>query len=686
MRIRRPVLESIALVLFPAVVHAQSGLPSADALDAPPAVESETPAEEPTEAIAHQSEPADAPKEEAEPQQAGGDAEPNRDERLVARTLNLEGGVGLQHMAAAWGGEFGTYRIAILGQYYTGSDTIRFNDENTFFGGNLLFEASPVDHFSANLRLQTRNNVNTFGRPEAMLSQGDLSLGLKGYFNVTQGVTLGGDVNLYVPTEFGGTGLTFDGMSVRPRLLASFSFAELADPSVNLNAHFNIGYRIDRSENLVPDDVIPTRVERFAYGISAYDALEIGLGFEYEFPYVSPFVAWNLAIPVNGASGVCDQPNLPCVADAGFASYPDVISFGVKAEPIENLGLHAGLDIGLTSEDAAALPVTLPWQAVFGLQWTIDPHPKIEYIEKEVEKTHDVPAPEAFVVGVVTDRETAKPIGGAIVRYPMGGETAQATDESGTFRSYGYAPGSTVRFAISHPDYEAVDVDRTLPAEPGDHELRIQLKALAKLAEVVGGIEDEQGNPITGATVRITGPEEKSLQPDASGRFKVTVKPGQYSVAVSAPGYLTRGRDVKVEAEKISDLQFVLKPEPKESLVELKDDKIEIRQTIYFETGKATILPRSFPLLEQVTAVLAENPQIKLVTIGGHTDDVGSDEFNLELSQQRAEAVRRFLIDQGIGADRLVAKGFGETQPLLPNTSTRNRSVNRRVEFKITER
>ena len=571
MKIRRPVLASLAVLLFPALVSGQTGLPSADALEAPVANEQPQPVAEPV--VESTSEPAAEVAEQAEGEQES----TKRDPRLVSRMLNLEGGVGLQHMAAAWGGEVGTYRLALLGQFYSGNDAIRFNDTETFFGGNLLFEASPVDYFSANIRLQTRNNVNSFGRPEAMLSQGDLSFGLKGYYPVTPGVTLGADLSFFVPTDFGGTGLTFDGMSIRPRLLASFAFAELAGPGVDLNAHFNFGYRIDRTENTVPDNVLPTRVERFAYDLTAYDALELGLGFEYEFPYVSPFLAWNLAIPVNGADGVCDQPNLPCVADAGFASYPNVLALGIKAEPIENLGLHAGVDIGLTSEDAAALPVTLPWQMVFGLQWTIDPRPKIEYVEKEVEKKEPTPAPEAFVVGIVTDRESALPIAGAVVNYPMGNETAQVTNDTGMFKSYGYAPGSTVRFAISHPDYEAIDVDRTLPNEAGEHELRVQMKAVAKAGEVIGGVEDEQGNPIAGATIRLSGPEETSVQPDPSGRFQASVKPGQYSVAVSAPGYLTRGRDVKVTADKKTDLQFVLKPEPKESLVELKGDKIEIR-------------------------------------------------------------------------------------------------------------
>lgn len=611
------------------------------------------------------------------------EAEDEGDPRLVSAMLNLEGSVGLQNLSSAWGGAPHTYRIALMSQFYTGSNTIRFNDTNDFFAGNLLIEASPFKYFSANLRLRFQSNVNSFGRPEAMLSQGDAALGLKGYFDVAPGFYLGLDSTFFVPTGFGSTGVDFSGFGIRPRLLVSMKGSELSDDQMHLNAHLNIGYRMDGSENLVPDGLTPTRVERFAYQLSAYDAVEIGTGIEYEFPYVSPFLAWSMSIPVSGADGVCDQPNLPCVSDLGFPAFPNVLSVGVKSEPIENLGLHAGVDVGLTSEDAAGLPVTLPWELVVGVQWTIDPTPKIEYVERE-SRTPEA-APVAWVAGSLRDQESGEPISGAIVRYPLGGETAQATAADGKFRSYEFMPGSRVTFAIEHPDYEPIEVERTLPGEPGEHPLAVQMKALPKAGTVRGDVRDEAGNPIAGASVRFTGSEEKEIPVGAAGDYAQELKPGKYSVGVTAPGFLSRGRDIEVVGDKTLELMFVLSPAPKEDLVELRDDKIEIRQTIYFDNGEATIQQRSFPLLQQVTSLLVENPQIKKVQIEGHTDDVGPDDFNLDLSKRRAQAVRQHLIDQGISSERLTAEGYGENRPILPNTSNRNRSINRRVEFRLQQ-
>lgn len=605
-----------------------------------------------------------------------------KDERFAARMLNLDGTVGLQNIAAAYGGMPGTYRIALLGQYFSGNDVIRFNDSETFFAGNLLFEATPIDFFSANLRLQTRNNVNNFGRPEAMLSQGDLQVGFKGHWHPPEGgLYVGGDLTFMVPADFGGSGLNFDGLGVRPRLLTTFDIAELTQKQVYLKTHVNIGYTVNRSENLVPDGFTPTRVERFAYDLNAYDSIDIGIGVEYDFPYVTPFLGWNLAVPVNEADGTCQQTNLDCASNVGFGSFPHVLALGVKGEPVENLGLHLGFDFGLTSDDAAGLPVTTPWELVFGLQWTIDPRPKIEYVEKEPE-TPAAP-PQAFVVGTVTDKDTGEPIAGVMVRYPLGDDTPQATRENGTFRSYGFAPGSKIKISLTHPDYEARAIDRQLPDEPGEHPLKVQMTALAKAGGVAGRVQDEEGNAITNSQLRFTGPQEYEFSANPDGTFQFEVEPGTYEVAASATGYLTRGQNVTVEADSTTNVQFSLKEAPDESLVKLREDKIEIQQKVFFDTGKATIQPRSYNLLEQVTALLAENPQVKKIRIEGHTDDVGSDPVNMELSQQRAEAVRNFLVKQGVNPERLEAKGYGEERPLLPNTSDRNRTINRRVEFLI---
>jgi outer membrane protein OmpA-like peptidoglycan-associated protein len=81
-----------------------------------------------------------------------------------------------------------------------------------------------------------------------------------------------------------------------------------------------------------------------------------------------------------------------------------------------------------------------------------------------------------------------------------------------------------------------------------------------------------------------------------------------------------------------------------------------------------------------IVQVLKDNPEIKF-EVGGHTDSDGADDYNLKLSQQRADAVKDQLIKMGIEAARLSAKGYGETKPISDNTTFEGKANNRRVEF-----
>jgi outer membrane protein OmpA-like peptidoglycan-associated protein len=122
------------------------------------------------------------------------------------------------------------------------------------------------------------------------------------------------------------------------------------------------------------------------------------------------------------------------------------------------------------------------------------------------------------------------------------------------------------------------------------------------------------------------------------------------------------------------------------TLATLGAASIDLAERIEFEGSSATISPASRPLLEQVATLLSEHPEITKVQIEGHTDSQGSNAANLKLSQARADAVRSHLANYGIAADRMVAKGFGETRPLFPNTTEEGRAQNRRVVINILAR
>jgi outer membrane protein OmpA-like peptidoglycan-associated protein len=164
----------------------------------------------------------------------------------------------------------------------------------------------------------------------------------------------------------------------------------------------------------------------------------------------------------------------------------------------------------------------------------------------------------------------------------------------------------------------------------------------------------------------------------ATGKYLVTLPSGKnYGIAVQREGYLFHSENFNLPAD--ADYQEVTKDIP---LKKIEIGNAIVLRNIFFDFDKATLRPESFNELDRLVKLLTENPTIK-VEISAHTDSKGSDEYNMKLSQKRAESVVNYLIGKGISKDRLIARGYGETQPIDTNDTEEGRQNNRRVEFKI---
>lgn len=163
-----------------------------------------------------------------------------------------------------------------------------------------------------------------------------------------------------------------------------------------------------------------------------------------------------------------------------------------------------------------------------------------------------------------------------------------------------------------------------------------------------------------------------------NGKVTAMLREGdEYEFTIrGAQGYSFHNQVVDLAKQESSTLAAELVPLKAQTSIRLNN--------INFGTNSAELASESFPELERVINLLQDNPNI-VIEISAHTDNVGNAGYNLLLSERRAQAVVRYLLDFEIPAERIVAKGYGLTKPMVPNTSDENRALNRRVEFKIID-
>jgi len=215
------------------------------------------------------------------------------------------------------------------------------------------------------------------------------------------------------------------------------------------------------------------------------------------------------------------------------------------------------------------------------------------------------------------------------------------------------------------------------------------LEALPRVGRVVGHVRDAESKQSVGnATIKIAdhGGHEFTQTSDGNGSFHFDgMAPGEYQLTASADAYMNDVESVEVKARQDAPAEVVLVHRPAQPLVSVSGKEIIIKQQVQFATDSAVILPASNALLTEVADVFSRNPRIHSVEIQGHTDSDGEDAHNQMLSEDRANAVRTWLVQHGVDGGRLTAKGYGEKKPLVPNVTAGNRARNRRVQFIIVD-
>ncbi len=217
-------------------------------------------------------------------------------------------------------------------------------------------------------------------------------------------------------------------------------------------------------------------------------------------------------------------------------------------------------------------------------------------------------------------------------------------------------------------------------------ELPEEVQPVSDVVTINGKVLDENGNPVE-ATIKW---EDVELKKEV-GVAKTDPVTGEYFIALPTGRYYAYYADVKGFYSIVNYLDLTAAKAFEQintnmsviSIEELQNSGMAIKiENIFFDSGKFDLKEESHEALSLLYRFMHANPEVK-VDINAHTDDIGSDHFNQELSEKRASSVVQYLVQIGIEPGRLLPHGFGEAQPVGSNSTEEGRALNRRVEFRL---
>ena len=167
----------------------------------------------------------------------------------------------------------------------------------------------------------------------------------------------------------------------------------------------------------------------------------------------------------------------------------------------------------------------------------------------------------------------------------------------------------------------------------------------------------------------------------ANGEYKIVLPYGKsYAFLANSNGYIPISDNI--DLTQVADYKEINRDL---FLVPIEVGGVIRLNNIFFDFNKSVLRDESFAELNRLVTVLSQYPTME-VEMSGHTDNVGNDEYNNQLSRDRAKAVKDYIVSRGINANRIVAKGYGKSRPVAANDSEEGRQLNRRVEFTIIKK
>ena len=203
-------------------------------------------------------------------------------------------------------------------------------------------------------------------------------------------------------------------------------------------------------------------------------------------------------------------------------------------------------------------------------------------------------------------------------------------------------------------------------------------------AKIIGTARDASTKePLSKTVVKLidvhSGATLSLRQTSDNGSFSFDVNTAkEYRLELARASYFMHKISTYVDSDSLVEGKLLINAD----MNAIQKDQAYAIDDVLFATGKAELNAQSKEILDELIVTMKENPTL-IIEMGSHTDDVGGDAMNLTLSQKRAESCVNYMVEGGIRADRLIARGYGEAVPVADNSSEEGRSKNRRTEFKV---
>jgi outer membrane protein OmpA-like peptidoglycan-associated protein len=655
--------------------------------------------------------------------------------QMLRNQNSLRGSTGLLRVHSASSGPQGTFRVSFLGSYMSATGFLcpqcedrdggdpSLEDEMSRQGVHAQLSATVLPFLEAYLGVHSWATSNSRGNPTLLQTLTDTTWGVKGFLPYKEDrlFNVGGSLELWMLNGSGSVGIDNASVAIRALGTADFTNRSKASERLPLRLHMNISYIFDNSGGLVEADEAErnqriSRIERFGLNINRVDQLVPALAVEGVFKYVNPFLEWSIDVPSNRQSYECAPAELAASDECldsytEFTAVPARLTLGARGYALlDGLSVFGALDVatgGVNAPFWEEMQPEAPWNLYFGIAYAVDTKPKIveRVIVAPALPTKAAQVADNLIAGRVIEEGSADvPVPNAVVRYEGLPLTGMVTDEQGKFETRPLAFGE-YRFAITASGFEPGVCSSKLEAAPTgatpqgastsvtDGEAKLapnvtqlvcQLKAKPKVGNIDGSIAGATGTPIADAKVSVTDKLGRSLtlQADGTGAFRFeNVPPGPARVQVAAPGYLATSRAVEVPPGQDLHLNLALNPVPVPANVVVAKNLITLRKPIDFRPGSKELLPEASALLDEVATMLLAHPELAQVEVQSHTNNASPPVVSMQLSQQRAEVIVSQLVDRGVPAGRLRAQGYGDSQPVAPNTTDFGRKKNERVQL-----